>query len=209
MSIRPVIVWVYDVATMSNVRMTQPGESGSPSSGLTDEQLRASDVKVSLDGEVLHVILDSGPTLTVTGPLTDTQLRATPIPVSGAFYPETQPVSGPLTDTQLRATAVPVSAAALPLPSGAATAASQATLETLIDTLQELVQRLAPLGSVVNYAGGIGLRVVAGQTLGVSGPITSANSIAEKVLGGVLYTQRLAAENLTAHQANIINCTAA
>lgn len=34
----------------------------------------------------------------VTGPLTDTQLRATPVPVSG-----------PLTDTQLRATPVPVS----------------------------------------------------------------------------------------------------
>jgi len=36
--------------------------------------------------------------LPVTGPLTDTQLRATAVPVSG-----------PLTDTQLRATAVPVS----------------------------------------------------------------------------------------------------
>lgn len=64
--------------------------------------------------------------------LTDTQLRATALPVSGAFYPATQPVSGtvtasvsnfpatqpisgtvtatgPLTDTQLRAVAVPVS----------------------------------------------------------------------------------------------------
>lgn len=57
----------------------------------------------------------------VTGPLTDTQLRATPVPVSGTFWPTTQPISGnvgitgsvavtgPLTDTQLRATAVPVS----------------------------------------------------------------------------------------------------
>lgn len=31
-------------------------------------------------------------------------------PVSGTFWPATQPVSGPLTDTQLRASAVPVSA---------------------------------------------------------------------------------------------------
>lgn len=38
----------------------------------------------------------------VTGPLTDAQLRATPVPVSGA-------VTGPLTDAQLRAAAVPVS----------------------------------------------------------------------------------------------------
>jgi hypothetical protein len=40
----------------------------------------------------------------VTGPLTDTQLRASAVPVSG-----TVTASGPLTDTQLRATAVPVS----------------------------------------------------------------------------------------------------
>lgn len=53
----------------------------------------------------------------VTGPLTDAQLRATALPVSGTFWQATQPVSiaatvavsGPLTDTQLRATAVPVS----------------------------------------------------------------------------------------------------
>jgi hypothetical protein len=50
----------------------------------------------------------------VTGPLTDTQLRATAVPVSGPLT-DTQlratavPVSGPLTDGQLRATAVPVS----------------------------------------------------------------------------------------------------
>jgi hypothetical protein len=41
-------------------------------------------------------------------PLTDTQLRATSVPVSLASVPS-HPVTGPLTDTQLRATAVPVS----------------------------------------------------------------------------------------------------
>jgi len=40
----------------------------------------------------------------VSGGLTDTQLRATPVPVSG-----TVTATGPLTDTQLRATPVPVS----------------------------------------------------------------------------------------------------
>ena len=60
----------------------------------------------------------------VSGPLTDTQLRAEAVPVSGTvvanvgsgtqpvsgtFWQNTQPVSGPLTDTQLRASAVPVS----------------------------------------------------------------------------------------------------
>lgn len=42
-------------------------------------------------------------TVAVSGPLTDTQLRATPVPVSGTV------TTGGLTDTQLRATAVPVS----------------------------------------------------------------------------------------------------
>lgn len=59
-------------------------------------------------------------------------------PVSGTFWQATQPVSiaatvavsGPLTDTQLRASAVPVSVASLPLPSGAATEATLATLLT-------------------------------------------------------------------------------
>lgn len=45
-------------------------------------------------------------TIGVTGPLTDAQLRATPVPVSG-----TVTASGPLTDTQLRAAPVPVSGA--------------------------------------------------------------------------------------------------
>lgn len=65
-----------------------------------------------------EVVLDpSNLPLPVSGPLTDTQLRATPVPttvsglVSISNFPATQPVSGPLTDTQLRATPVPVSSA--------------------------------------------------------------------------------------------------
>ena len=95
--------------------------------------------------------------------LTDTQLRASAVPVSiasvpthgvtGTFWQATQPVSGPLTDAQLRAAAVPVelgatslaaletiniagtvpvSAVALPLPAGAAT---EVTLSTLASTV--------------------------------------------------------------------------
>jgi len=45
-----------------------------------------------------------------TGGLTDTQLRATPVPVSGTVTATT----GGLTDTQLRASAVPVSLATVP-----------------------------------------------------------------------------------------------
>lgn len=42
--------------------------------------------------------------LPVSGPLTDTELRATPVPVSG-----TVTATGPLTNAELRATPVPVS----------------------------------------------------------------------------------------------------
>lgn len=60
--------------------------------GLTDTELRATPVPVSVPG-----------TIPVSGPLTDLQLRAVPVPVSGTVS------TGGLTDAQLRATAVPVS----------------------------------------------------------------------------------------------------
>lgn len=82
--------------------------------GLTEEQLRSEDVKVTLDSEPVtvanpgltdtelraadvKVTLDSEPVTIANPGLTDTELRATPIPVSG-----------PLTDTQLRASDVKV-----------------------------------------------------------------------------------------------------
>lgn len=59
--------------------------------------------------------------LPVSGPLTDAQLRATPVPISGSIttsgLSDTElratpvPISGALTDSQLRATAVPISGA--------------------------------------------------------------------------------------------------
>ena len=59
--------------------------------------------------------------------LTDAQLRASPVPVSG-----------PLTDTQLRASAVPVSAASLPLPTGAATETTLASIDSKVLTDTQL-----------------------------------------------------------------------
>lgn len=100
-------------------------EGGSSSGGLTDAELRAAAVPVSVSGSIpvtgtfwqpTQPVSIAG-TVTITGGLTDTQLRAVPVPVSGTFWQATQPVSiastvavsGPLTDTQLRAAAVPVS----------------------------------------------------------------------------------------------------
>lgn len=76
---------------------------------------------------------------------------------------------------------------------------------TLIETLQELNQRLAPLaGAMANTAQ---LRVI--QTTvpstAVTGPITSAQSIAEKAISGIDFTNRVAQMNLTAINSNIIN----
>lgn len=61
-----------------------------------------------------HVTVDAAPSTAVTGPLTDTQLRAAAVPVSGPvtdaqLRAAAVPVSGPVTDAQLRAAAVPVS----------------------------------------------------------------------------------------------------
>lgn len=52
-----------------------------------------------------------------------------------AKVPGTVVVSGPLTDTQLRATAVAISAAALPLPAGASTEATLAAVKAKTDNL--------------------------------------------------------------------------
>ena len=54
-----------------------------------------------------------------SGALTDEQLRAAPVPVSGTFYPATQLVS----------------VAALPLPAGAATETALTALKASIDAL--------------------------------------------------------------------------
>lgn len=48
--------------------------------GLTDAELRAADVKITLDGEIPHVVIDSMPA--GGSGLTDSELRATPVGVS-------------------------------------------------------------------------------------------------------------------------------
>lgn len=80
--------------------------------GLTDAQLRASAVPVSFTWAGLTDAQLRASAVPVSGPLTDTQLRSTAVPVSGTFWQTTQPVS----------------ADSLPLPTGAATEATLATL---------------------------------------------------------------------------------
>lgn len=65
---------------------------------------------------------DAGSSLTVDGPLTDAELRATPVPVSGTVS------TGGLTDAELRATPVPIS--------GTVTANSGTNLNTSLLALE-------------------------------------------------------------------------
>ena len=101
-------------------------------------------------------------TVTITGALTDAQLRATPVPisgtvsvsgtvpVSGTFWQTTQPVSlavaptTPVTGTFWQLTQ-PISAASLPLPGGAATEATLATLLKPADTLAAVTSITNPV----------------------------------------------------------------
>lgn len=79
-------------------------------------------------------------TVTITGGLTDAQIRATPLPVSGTvnvgtvpvtgtFWQTTQPVSGTVTANAGSGTFA-ISAASLPLPSGAATETTLGSINT-------------------------------------------------------------------------------
>jgi hypothetical protein len=83
-------------------------------------------------------------TVTATGPLTDTQLRATAVPVSG-----------PLTDTQLRATAVPVSGTVAV--TGVATAANQATEIASLATIATNSGLPLPTQAITVPVGSVGL----------------------------------------------------
>lgn len=125
---------------------------------------------VSVDGSAVTQPVSVAGSVAVTGPLTDTQLRATAVPVSNASLPLpanaaiesgghlasidtklTAPLSvtGPLTDTQLRATAVPVSNASLPLPAGASTSALQTSGNASLTSIDsKLTSPLSVTGTV-------------------------------------------------------------
>jgi len=81
-------------------------------------------------------------------PVTGVFFQATQ-PVSIAA---TVAVSGPLTDTQLRASAVPISAASLPLPTGASTSANQTTANSSLSSID--TKLTAPLSTQGSAASG-------------------------------------------------------
>lgn len=151
--VAPNVVW--DVDTLSWVRMTQP----------------------VVNADVVNV----GGQVEVAGPLTDDELRATPVPVSGTFYPATQPVSGdfyPATQ--------PISASSLPLPSGAATESSVAALTKPSDsqhaTLDDVAMELRRVLQAINYPGWLDrsanqIRAQVTGSAAVSGNLTTVTNL--------------------------------
>lgn len=102
----------------------------------------------------------------------------------------------------------PISASTLPLPSGASTSINQETLISLIGTLQELSQRLAPLASAMN-SGAPALRTtpIASVSTAVTGTVT-ASSLTNFGTGIPASEMAHDMNNMTAVLANINNVTA-
>lgn len=98
------------------------------------------------DAQLRATPLPISGTVTVSNPtaagLTDAQLRATPVPVSGTVT-VANPTAQGLTDAQLRASAVPVSLASLPLPTNAATVAGQDAATAILTTIDEVTGLIA------------------------------------------------------------------
>lgn len=133
----------------------------------------------------------------VSGPLTDAQLRATPVPVSAtnldirdlAFAQDKVDVSGssgvgvtgPLTDAQLRASAVPVSAASLPLPTGAATLAEQQSQTAVLGATTGAAVITDANGTIQQYLRGlVKLAITAGSFL-VTATIAAGTNLIGRV----------------------------
>ncbi len=134
---RPVENYVWDTGTMSWVKQTQGAAGG----GLTNAELRASPVPVSITGggdataanqvtgNASLASIDSKLTspIAVTGPLTDAQLRASAVPVSLAVAPSTPVTNAGLTnlDVALSTRTKPADQQHAIIDSGSVTAVAQ------------------------------------------------------------------------------------
>ena len=139
---------------------------------LTDIQLRASAVPVSAAALPLP-----------TGAATSANQTTSNASLASIDSKLTAPlaVTGPLTDTQLRASAVAVSAAALPLPAGAATSTLQTTGNASLVTIANNTGNIPTVGQKIS-ASSLPVVIASDQsaipvsgTLSVTGVSTAAN----------------------------------
>ena len=115
------------LTTLNNTAFSGSGGGGAASGNVSVSNFPA-----------IQTISGSIDVANITQPLTDTQLRATPVPVSGSVAVSN--ITQPLTDTQLRANPVLVAADDLPLPTGAA---REATVNALIGVVQQVLEELS------------------------------------------------------------------
>ena len=139
---------------------------------LTDIQLRASAVPVS----AAALPLPTGAATSANQTTSNASLASIDSKLTAPFA-----VTGPLTDTQLRASAVAVSAAALPLPAGAATSTLQTTGNASLVTIANNTGNIPTVGQKVS-ASSLPVVIASDQsaipvsgTLSVTGVSTAAN----------------------------------
>lgn len=148
-------------------------------------------------GGVLHQRVKIG--IGADGSATDVS-AANPLPITA---PSALSVTGPLTDAELRASAVPVSAASLPLPSGAATSANQPDIRTTHPLVNDrgAVVRQAPsdIWSVGFAASGSGLLApeLTQRTIGTGVTVSQSNSNLVVAAGTTARAEFLARSNQT------------
>jgi hypothetical protein len=174
-------------------------------------------------GTNLHTVVDSGTvsisgSVAVTGPLTDTQLRATPVPISGTVTANIGTTNGLALDTSVNSLLKPastlaavttlgsitntvnVAAASLPLPTGAATETTLSALNTKVPTgLTVTSTRLLVDGSGVTQpisAASLPLPTGAATAANQTSEITLLNTIATNT--GAQSVDTLATGNITA-----------
>jgi len=171
---------------------------------VTVNNTSGSPVPVSDAGGTLSID-DGGGSITVDGPLTDTQLRATSVPVSGPLT-DTQlratavPVSGPLTDTQLRAAALTVSGPLTDAQLRASVVPVVGTVAVRTPTTASITSTSSSTLVLASNANRKGLMVSNVSTsklyLSFSNPATVANSFMEVQPGAfLLLDQQLIAIN--------------
>lgn len=142
-------VGVHEVTAIGGVYQSSPDSVDDGDAGalrMTVDRLLMVQLKELAAGLEIP-IKDNGNSITVDGPVTDAELRATPVPVSGTFYQATQPIS----------------AVSLPLPTGASTEATLADIKTSVQLLDDLVatddaafavgSKVAPIGAVMDDTG--------------------------------------------------------
>lgn len=144
--------------------ISQLGASGGAGGGLTNAELRASAVPVS------------GAFYQATQPVSLASAPTTP--VTGTFWQATQPVSGPLTDTQIRATALPISGTVTANAGTGTMAVSLATAPTTPVT-GTFWQATQPVSGTVTVTDGAG-------SLTVDGSISVSNFPATQPVSGTV-----------------------